>query len=567
AQDSSVASGIHPPFSNCCEPITDSSGSLTIDDTGNLVLFSGQNDNNKRVLVWSTNSSKQAREPLVQLLDNVNLVLRDEMGLEERTAFVVVNTIRPSEFMRDNNTALLVSKGGKFELGFFTPTDSSSNNRYLGIWYKNIAVQTIVWVANRCEPIIDSSALQHRKSCAFSGKNNKSVLIWSTNSSKQAREPLVQLLDYGNLVLRDEKDANTTKFLWESFDYPTDTMLPEMKLGWDLKRGLNRRLSSWKSSDDPCHGDFTYGIELDEPHHDHTYPQLFIRNGSAKLFREAPWEGISFSGDSSTGYVSVYWYSGLYNFVNNDDEVYYNFSLLNGSNIVRLVLTETVEYTEWLEEENNKCDKYGICGANSECIITNNQVCKCLEGFNPKNQENWNSMMSWSEGCVRNSSVSCDTKEKDVLLGFSGLKVPDSQYIQLSKSVNQDECKAKCLSNCSCMAYSYTESDEGSDCVLWFGDLFDIRQLSSDGQTVYIRIPFSTKGKKTYVKFTIPKMNHEKARSDHKKVVILVAVTVGLAGVFISIAFYILRRRHFNGNSLFTLYFILSIELSNEVSG
>ncbi|KAM6576918.1 hypothetical protein CsatB_028755 [Cannabis sativa] len=76
-----------------------------------------------------------------------------------RTAFVVVNTIRPSEFMRDNNTALLVSKGGKFELGFFTPTDSSSNNRYLGIWYKNIAVQTIVWVANRCEPIIDSSAL------------------------------------------------------------------------------------------------------------------------------------------------------------------------------------------------------------------------------------------------------------------------------------------------------------------------------------------------------------------------------------------------------------------------
>ncbi|XP_060965196.1 S-locus-specific glycoprotein S13-like [Cannabis sativa] len=320
-----------------------------------------------------------------------------------RTAFAVVNTIRPSEFMRDNNTALLVSKEGKFELGFFTPTDSSSNNRYLGIWYKNIAVQTVVWVANRCEPIIDSSALLTIDNTGnlvlFSGKNNKSVLIWSTNSLKQTREPLIQLLNNGNLVLRDEKDANTTKFLWESFDYPTDTMLPGMKLGWDLKRGLNRRLSSWKSSDDPCHGDFTYGIELDEPHHD-----------------------------------------GLYNFVNNDDEVYYSFSLLNGSNIVRLVLTETVEYTEWLEEENSwsssyytipgdKCDKYGICGANSECIITNNQVCKCLEGFKPKNQENWNSMMSWSEGCVRNSSVSCDTKEKDVLLGFSGLKVPDSQYI------------------------------------------------------------------------------------------------------------------------------------------
>ncbi|KAM6576919.1 hypothetical protein CsatB_028756 [Cannabis sativa] len=50
-----------------------------------------QNDNNKRVLVWSTNSSKQAREPLVQLLDNVNLVLRDEMGLEERSQMALIS--------------------------------------------------------------------------------------------------------------------------------------------------------------------------------------------------------------------------------------------------------------------------------------------------------------------------------------------------------------------------------------------------------------------------------------------------------------------------------------------
>ncbi|KAF4358265.1 hypothetical protein G4B88_027742 [Cannabis sativa] len=66
---------------------------------------------------------------------------------------------------------------------------------------------------------------------------------WSTNTSKQAAKPLVQLLDNGNLVLRDEEDANTTNYLWESFHYPTDSLLTGMKLGWDL---------------------FTYEIEFDE---------------------------------------------------------------------------------------------------------------------------------------------------------------------------------------------------------------------------------------------------------------------------------------------------------------
>ena len=47
----------------------------------------------------------------------------------------------------------LVSSGQSFELGFFSP--GSSKNRYLGIWYKN-TTQTVVWVANRNNPIVDS---------------------------------------------------------------------------------------------------------------------------------------------------------------------------------------------------------------------------------------------------------------------------------------------------------------------------------------------------------------------------------------------------------------------------
>ena len=45
-------------------------------------------------------------------------------------------------------------------------------------------------------------------------------------------------------------------FLWQSFDYPCDTFLPEMKICGDLVTGLDRYLSSWKSTEDPTPGEF-----------------------------------------------------------------------------------------------------------------------------------------------------------------------------------------------------------------------------------------------------------------------------------------------------------------------
>ena len=54
------------------------------------------------------------------------------------------DSINQPQSLSDSMT--LVSKDGSFVLGFFTP--SKSTNRYLGIWYNNIPVTTVVWVAN-----------------------------------------------------------------------------------------------------------------------------------------------------------------------------------------------------------------------------------------------------------------------------------------------------------------------------------------------------------------------------------------------------------------------------------
>lgn len=58
--------------------------------------------------------------------------------------------------------------------------------------------------------------------------------IWSTNSFKDAKSLVLQLLDSGKLILEDKTGTNSDVYLWQSFDYPSDALLSGMKLGWDL---------------------------------------------------------------------------------------------------------------------------------------------------------------------------------------------------------------------------------------------------------------------------------------------------------------------------------------------
>ncbi|KAL6205618.1 hypothetical protein ACLB2K_022875 [Fragaria x ananassa] len=58
--------------------------------------------------------------------------------------------------------------------------------------------------------------------------------------------------------------------------------------------------------------------------------------------------------------------------------------------------------------------------------------------------------------------------------------------------MNIRECRAKCLNNCTCMAYTSSDiSKGGSGCAIWFGDLLDIRKFPDAGQDLYIRMSAS----------------------------------------------------------------------------
>ncbi|XP_029128480.1 G-type lectin S-receptor-like serine/threonine-protein kinase At4g27290 isoform X2 [Cajanus cajan] len=429
------------------------------------------------------------------------------------------DTITHSQPLSDGST--LVSKDGTFELGFFTP--GSSTNRYVGIWFKNIQTRTIVWVANRNNPTKDkSSTLSLTEEGNLVLLNINRSLVWSTNTT--SKEPVsslvVQLLDSGNLVIRDgSNDKNEESFLWESFDHPCDTLLQGMKLGWNLKTGLNRFLTAWKNWDDPSSGDFTSGVKLG------TNPELAIWKGSVEYYRSGPWNGIFSSGVFGFSPNPLF----EYKYVQNEDEVYVRYTLKNSSVVSIIVLNQTLYLRQritWIPHTRtwsvyqslpqDSCDVYNVCGAYGSCMINGSPVCQCLEGFKPKSVQNWNAM-DWTQGCVHKEPWSCGVKNKDGFRRFVGMKMPDTTHSWINTSMTLEDCKAKCLNICSCTAYANLDtSGGGSGCSIWFGDLVDLR-VSESGQDLYVRMATSD---------TI--IYNDAKHKNSKKVVLMVAIIVSL---------------------------------------
>ncbi|XP_074346611.1 G-type lectin S-receptor-like serine/threonine-protein kinase At4g27290 [Apium graveolens] len=87
----------------------------------------------------------------------------------------------------------------------------------------------------------------------------------------------------------DEPESGPENFVWQSFDYPGDTMLPGMKFGKDLVTGRQWYYSSWKSVDDPSPGSHIHQMDT------HGYPQMLVWKGSELQARTGPWEAADWT--------------------------------------------------------------------------------------------------------------------------------------------------------------------------------------------------------------------------------------------------------------------------------
>uniref|UniRef100_A0A7N2LNA9 Non-specific serine/threonine protein kinase n=1 Tax=Quercus lobata TaxID=97700 RepID=A0A7N2LNA9_QUELO len=330
----------------------------------------------------------------------------------------------------------LVSGQGNFRLGFFPLV---RNNYYLGIWYNDNRAplhENVVWIANRDTPIFNNSGsltIDGYGNLKISYNGGLSIVLYSGQASN---DTAAALLENGNFVLREQ---STGRQLWQSFDYPTDILLPGMKLGVNRKTGHIWSLRSWSGSMVPKVGDFTFGMDPK-----HTDRLVILWHGNNYWTSQAL---------NNSHFNLPNWLSN-FDYVSNENETYFTYSM--GKDITTSQRL-TIDYLGNLNGSSGtlvRCDPYyGTEG----CAEQKLPQCRIIVQYN-----------TYSDGFLYKSRHGFKFNESDIL------------------SVR--DCEAKCLNNCSCLAYASTNEDEDAGCEIWGSDSsFSVHPTGA--RRVYMLLP------------------------------------------------------------------------------
>ncbi|OQU78259.1 hypothetical protein SORBI_3009G188100 [Sorghum bicolor] len=280
-----------------------------------------------------------------------------------------------------------------------------------------------------------------------------------------------------------------------------------MRLGVDFAAGTNMTLTAWASPSDPSPSPVVAAMDTSGD------PEVFIWNGGTKVWRSGPWDGVQF-----TGVPDTITYKGMgfsFRFVNDGREATYSFQVRDAGIVSRLALNSTaggiigggglLQRWTWLESAaawglywyapKDQCDAVSPCGPNGVCDTNKVPACSCLPGFTPRSPASW-AMRDGRDGCVRATPLDCggNANRSSSTDGFAPLphaKVPDTTRAVVDYGSSLDQCRQRCLRNCSCTAYAsanLTGAAGHRGCVMWTGGLEDLRVYPSFGQDLYFRL-------------------------------------------------------------------------------
>ncbi|CAA3022596.1 Serine threonine kinase [Olea europaea subsp. europaea] len=437
--------------------------------------------------------------------------------------------------LKDPDT--ISSRDNVFKMGFFSP-DNTTKNRYFGVFY-SVSESTVIWVANRANPIPDSSgSITISRDGNIVLMNGENEIVWSSNVTTSSVNASAQLLSTGNLILRDNSSGRT---LWESFGHPSNNFVPTLRIIDNINTGNKVVVSSWKTPTDPEVGNFTAGLQA------LSVPQIYTWNGNRPHWRSGPWNGQILIGVQDMYSV----YLDGFTVVNDSSGTFY-FTAPEGKFLMRIMLNSTgsLVQTLWNGQTQNwditwlapqqECDIYGTCGPFGSCNALTSPICSCLRGFEPKNSEEWG-RGNWSGGCVRSKPLLCDRNnntsgggKEDGFLRLPFMKVPD--FAEQGPSSSVEECRSLCLMNCSCIAYA---RDTNLGCMFWSQELIDIQQFSNVGEDLYIRLASS-----------------ELDGHKDKRLIIIIPIVAGSVAILICIFSYwwLMARRKAKGKLDAKLY-------------
>ncbi|KAI5423048.1 hypothetical protein KIW84_046161 [Lathyrus oleraceus] len=283
----------------------------------------------------------------------------------------------------------------------------------LPIWYAKISEKTIVWYANGDNPAPKGSKVELTAKDGLVLTSPNGVGLWNTTDVLSDGISHGVLNDTGNFVLQDDDFKN----LWETFNFPRDTLLPSQV----LEKGV--KLSSMLKETNFSKGRFELHLQNDGD------LVMYSINLPSSYVNENYYESsIVGSNTSSAGAQLVFDSSGKL--------VQWSVIILS---LLAVVFVDTIAFAFWEMIKRPTCQ----CPKSYSLVDPDDLYGSCKPDFIQEYEED------------ELSEKSNDLYDFEIL---SETDWPLSDYV-LQRPFTEEQCRKSCLEDCLCSVAIFRISD------------------------------------------------------------------------------------------------------------
>ncbi|KAL5566524.1 hypothetical protein UlMin_029688 [Ulmus minor] len=356
----------------------------------------------------------------------------------------------------DNNLSW-ESPSGDFAFGF---RQIGKDGFLLAIWFSKIPQKTIVWSANGSNLVQRGSNVQLTEVGLVLRDTNGDQMWYTEITSPGVANGA--MLDTGNFVLANQTSAP----LWESFDHPTDTLLPGQTLAQGMKLVARYSETNYSSGrhqfEMQSDGNLTLYL-LDAPRFAYwkTVGSGFavIFNQSGFIYLQAKNRTIlnmlSTPASSTQDFYqrAILEHDGVFQYYvhpkrNDSSSGGWNTGWSTSSQAIPPNICTSILY------EGGR----GLCGLNNYCTLGDDQRpnCQCPNGYSLIDPNDV------KKGCKQSfEAQSCDEDSRDAdsfyLYTMENTNFPHNDF-ERSDQVTEDWCRKACLGDCYCAVATFSDS-------------------------------------------------------------------------------------------------------------
>ncbi|KAG2701629.1 hypothetical protein I3843_06G050500 [Carya illinoinensis] len=325
---------------------------------------------------------------------------------------------------RPDQNRILVSPNSVFVAGFQLLPGSEKFYNF-SVWYRNVSGNPIVWSTNKASAVNGFPSLVITTSGQLRLNDSSGQNLWPGNASGNPNSSLF-LSNEGNLSFAS----------WQSFKFPTDTILPNQiitdtilvsknnilvsKNGkYSFTNSSNLLFNNTDSYWDPNKGDPFQKLQNDG--------KMVQKNG-----------GFFIPADFGSTYLRR---------LTLDDD--------GNLRIYSYVPDQRAWVVVW-QAMQEMCKVYGTCGPNAICMSDGSNSstnCACPPGFRPRSGRA-------QEGCDIKIPIDNPAKTKFLQLDYVNYTSGVSNTIRITAR-NLSECQANCYKDAKCLGFGFKYDGQG----------------------------------------------------------------------------------------------------------